>query len=292
MRLTKDEIILKTIAVVFSILFALFALYPFLLMISASLTEVVSLARQGFKLIPARWSAVAYAYVFRSSAVLNAYGVTVFVTAVGTALSLLVTSAMAYPLSRKDLRFAPHVSFLVYLTMVFHAGLVAFYILVSRYLGLSNTVWALIIPSLVQPWNMFLLRNFFRLVPFEVIESAKIDGAKEYTVLLRLVVPLSLPAIATIGLFYALSYWNEWFRALLFISKESLQPLQYLMVRIMSSVSSVAQDHLEASGVSTQIQPAVPIRMATALVAAGPILIVYPFVQRYFVRGLVVGAIK
>jgi multiple sugar transport system permease protein/putative aldouronate transport system permease protein len=267
-------------------------LIPFFLVIACSLTDELALIQHGYKLIPPKLSTYAYEVIIETGIVTRAYGVTIFITVVGTALSMIVTSGIAYAISIPSLKYRNHISFFVYFTMLFHAGLVPTYLLIAKYLQMKNTLWVMIIPALVNPWNMFLLRNFFKTVPHELPESAKMDGATEMQILSRIVIPVSLPAMATISLFYALSYWNEWFRAMLFIDEEKLYPLQYLIMRIIRNIQFVDQIATEAGIDTSSFIPDYSARMATAVLTIGPIIFVYPFVQRYFVKGLLVGSIK
>ena len=181
--------------------------------------------------------------LFWDDTIYRAYGVTAFTTIVGTTLAMIVTCALAYPLSVKTLKYRNGVNFYVYFTMLFHGGLVANYLLISKYLGMKDSIWVLIIPALVSPWNMFLMRNFFKSIDDSIAESAKIDGANDIYILFRIILPISLPAIATVGLFYAIAFWNKWFEAMLYISKEDLFPLQYLIMRIMNNAESPTSCH-------------------------------------------------
>jgi multiple sugar transport system permease protein/putative aldouronate transport system permease protein len=273
-------------------LLAILCLIPFVLVVASSFTDELSLIRDGYRLIPAKLSAYAYEVIIEAGIVTRAYGVTIFITAVGTALSMAVTCGIAYAISINGLRYRNQLSFFVYFTMLFHGGLVPTYLLIAKYLHMKNTLWVMILPVLVNPWNMFLLRNFFKTVPAELPESAKMDGATDMHILFRIVVPVSLPAMATIGLFYALGFWNEWFRAMLFIDRERLYPLQYLIMRIIRNIQFVDQVATEAGIDTSTFMPDYSARMATAVLTIGPIVLIYPFVQRYFVKGLLVGSIK
>lgn len=281
---------LSVFAVAVSGIFAILCVFPFILVVATSLTDEVTLLREGYKLIPEKFSFSAYQAIFSSSSLVNSYLVTIFVTVVGTVLSMLVTSAAAYAVSVKDLKYRNGIVFYVWITMLFSGGLVPWYILISKYLHLSDSIWVMIVPALVNPWYMFLMRNFFKTIPDSLSESAKIDGANDMFILFRIILPLSLPAIATVGLFYSLDYWNEWFRALMFIENPKLYPLQFIIMRIISSMSFTSQLYSK-SGASITL-PTYTIRMATVIVTIGPIVLLYPFVQKYFVKGLMVGAIK
>ncbi|PYI53343.1 carbohydrate ABC transporter permease [Paenibacillus flagellatus] len=268
--------------------FAAMCAVPFLLVIGSSLSDEVTLLQNGYTIVPAKLSFEAYKTIFASATIYRAYGVTLFVTIVGTALSLLVTCAVSYAVSVRTLKYRNSILFFMWFTMLFNGGLVPWYILITKYLHLSNSLWVMIVPALVNPWFMFLLRNFFMTLPESLAESAKIDGANDIYILFRIALPLSLPALATIGLFYALDYWNEWFKAILFIDDPNKYPLQSIIVRIISSVTFTNQLY----SIGTVAVPSYTIRMATVIVTIGPIVLLYPFIQKYFVQGLMVGAVK
>ncbi|MBB6671978.1 carbohydrate ABC transporter permease [Cohnella nanjingensis] len=273
-------------------LFAIACLYPFLLVIASSLTQESALLRDGYKLLPQQWSGAAYRAIFTTSTIPKAYLVTIFVTVVGTALSILVTSMAAYALSGRRLHYAGHLSLFFYFTMLFSGGMVSNYILTTKYLHLQNSIWVYILPALLSPWNLFLMRNFFNDLPKELFESVKIDGAGEMRILRSIVLPLSLPAIATIGLFYALGYWSSWTPAMLYIDNPNLFSLQYIIMQIIRNVDMAQTIAVSGSPSASQVAPAYTVRLATAVVTIGPIIFLYPFLQRYFVGGLRVGAIK
>ena len=191
--------------------------------------------KYGFSIFPKEFSLEAYRLLFKDSTIYRAYGVTIFITVVGTFLAMLVTCALAYPLSLRSLKYRNHITFYVFFTMLFHGGLVSSYILITKYLGMKDSIWVLIIPALVNPFNMFLMRNFFKSIDESLSESAKIDGANDMYIMFRIIIPISLPAMATISLFYALVFWNKWFEAMLYISNENLFPLQYLIKRILEN---------------------------------------------------------
>ncbi|QGR00267.1 carbohydrate ABC transporter permease [Paenibacillus psychroresistens] len=277
----------------FAICFALICLYPFALVLLSSLTEETSLQRFGYSLFPHKFSISAYKAIFSTSTIPRAYLVTLFVTVVGTTLSLLITSTVAYALSGKRLYYAGSLAFFFYFTMMFSGGLVSQYILITKYLHLQNSIWVYIIPALFGPWNMFLMRNFFNDIPNELFESAKLEGAGELRLLFRIALPLSLPALATIGLFYALGYWSMWTPALLYVENPDLYTLQYIIMQIIRNINIAQTIAIQgAAQSSTAVAPAYTVRLATAMVTVGPIIFLYPFLQRYFVGGLKVGAIK
>lgn len=285
----RDRIFLSFMYVAIAI-FAALCLIPFVTMISGSLSTEMSIRQYGVKLIPAEFTLEAYKLLLKDSTIYKSYGVTMFVTVVGTVLAMLVTCMMAYPLSLRSVKYRNHVNFYVFFTMLFHGGLVTSYILISKYLGMKDTIWVMIIPSLLNPFNMFLLRNFFQSIDESLAESAKIDGANDIYIMFRIMLPVSMPAIASISLFYALAFWNKWFEALLYISKPDLYPLQYLIKRILDN-AEFARVLAVSAGIPGQI-PTITTRLATTVVTIGPIIFLYPFLQKYFVKGLLVGAVK
>jgi multiple sugar transport system permease protein/putative aldouronate transport system permease protein len=295
MRNTVGDRILLIVIYIAIAAFAIFCILPLVILISGSLTDEAALVKDGYSIFPGKFSLMAYQTVFASKTIFRAYGITIFTTVVGTVLSLLFTSSLAYAISGKTLKYRNRIAFYVYFTMLFNGGLVSYYVLISKYLHMSNNIWVYIIPSLINPWNMFLMRNFFNTIPESIFESLKIDGAQEFTILFKAVLPLSKPALATIGLFYALAYWNEWFRAILFIGDEKLYSLQYIIMKILRSLTFSANLTIESgmSGMGGYLPPALTTRMATTFVTIGPIIFLYPFLQKYFVKGgLTIGAIK
>jgi multiple sugar transport system permease protein/putative aldouronate transport system permease protein len=285
-----DRVLLLLMYLAISV-FALACLIPFVIVLSSSVSTEAALMKYGFKVFPREFSLEAFRLLFKNSTIYKAYGVTVFITVVGTVLAMLVTCAMAYPLSLRSLKYRNHITFYVFFTMLFHGGLVSSYILITKYLGMKDTIWVLIIPSLLNPFNMFLMRNFFKSIDESLAESAKIDGANEIYIMFRIMIPISLPAMATVSLFYALAFWNKWFEAMLYISNENLFPLQYLIKRVLDNADFSKQ---LAAGVNipNYVVPTLTTRMATTVVTIGPIIFLYPFLQKYFVKGLLIGAVK
>lgn len=292
MKRTKSDYAVSFVSYAFIILFAIACLIPLLLVLSSSFTSQASLNINGYKLIPSELSVSAYSLLFKSGTVGPAYGVTIFVTVVGTVLSMLVTCACAYAISCKSMYYRGTVAFFIYFTMLFNGGLVPTYLWVTKYLGLSDSLWSLILPSLVNAWNLLLMRNFFNGIPDALSESARIDGANDMVILFKIILPISLPGIATVGLFYALAYWNEWYKALLYIHTEWKYPLQYLIMQIQKNIQYVQQNAANAGVVTEGLVPAETTQMATAVVTIGPIILLYPFLQKYFVQGLTVGSVK
>jgi putative aldouronate transport system permease protein len=235
----------------------------------------------------------AYRYVFeKPAAVLNAYQVTTVFSVVATVLSTLLTAMLAYTLSRRNLAGKSAAAFFVYFTMLFSGGLVPSYILNTQYLHLDDTIWAYILPGIVSPWYVFMVRTFFQGVPYEMSEAALVDGANEYQIFGKIYMPLSKPALATIALFTFLGKWNDWMTALLYINKESLVSLQYLLQRIMQNIALMQSLDPRADFAKTADIPAETARMAMSVIVAGPALVIFPFFQKYFVKGVTVGAVK
>ena len=284
----------RAVSIVFyivGILFALCCLVPFIIALSASFTDELDLAREGYGFFPGEFSTSAYRMLFQTKQIFQSYGVSIFVTVVGTALSLLATVLLAYPLSTGKLKYAGKLNFFVYFTMLFSGGLIPSYMLISRYLGMKDSIWVLIIPVLINPWNMFLLRNFFSSIPDSLAESARIDGANDARILFQIILPCAVPALATVGLFYALAYWNNWFQAMLYIDRNHLQPLQMMIMKMLRNIDFMTQ-MAGQMGVNSVDLPSTTMKMATAMVTIGPIVLVYPFVQRYFTSGIMVGSVK
>lgn len=264
-------------------------LLPLILVISASLSDEGAISTYGYTLIPRRLSLFAYQYILQSpDQVLRAYGVSLVVTVVGSGLSLLVMALLAYALARRDFALRKPFSFYVFFTMIFNGGLVPFYILVTHYLHLQDTLLALILPFVVVPWFVLLLRTYFAGLPHELIEAAKIDGAGEWRIFFQIVAPLSTPALATVGLFSMLLYWNDWFLGLLFINNPHLFPLQYLLYQLLTNIDFLASN---PQTVGAAI-PAQSVRMAMAVLAIGPIAFAFLFLQRFFIRGITLGGLK
>ncbi len=265
-------------------------LYPFYYVIVGSISGDNVAAQDIYFLYPKGLSFSAYNMVFSTPSIVRAYGNTLFITTIGTILSLLFTTITAYPLSKARLHGRRTLTLLFYFTMLFGGGLVPTY-LVIRDLGLIDTLWALILPKMISVYNMLLLINFFKNIPQEMEDSATIDGANEITILLRIMLPLSLPIFATLTLFYAVGYWNSWFDAVMYINRSRNYPLQLVLREIVQSVdlSYVAGGGSDYSMSDMTIQS---VRLATIVVAILPIMSVYPFLQKYFVKGVMIGAIK
>lgn len=293
MKNSLENKALNLFSYLFMALFSIFCIVPFILILSSSISDEKSVRLTGFALIPKQFSLFAYKVIFQDNAIFSAYKTTIIFTVAGTILCLIITSAMAYAISVKTFTHRNKIAFFVYFTMLFNGGLIPSYLLISKYLGLSDNILVYILPALVNPFNMFLLRNFFKQIPDSLAESAKIDGANDIYILFKIILPLAKPALATIGLFYGLGFWNEWFTATLFISDKDLYSLQYLIMKVLREVDFANQlNQMQGITVANYVVPTNTAKMATAVVTVGPIIFVYPFLQKYFVKGLVVGAVK
>ncbi len=288
---STGEKIFEVIVYLIATAFCIYCLFPFAIILGSSFETESNFVRYGYPIIPKEFTTAAYEMVLGDSQIFKAYGVTIFITAVGTLFSMFLTITMAYPLSLKKVKYRNFFTFYAYFTMLFGGGLVPTYLLISKTLNMKNTIWVLIIPVAFGAWNMFLMRNFFAGIPKELSESAYMDGANDYQILWKIILPVSVPGIATLSLFYALGYWNQWFNAMLYIEKSQLFPLQYLLMRMLRNMEAL-QEMARTTGVSLGDIPANSVRMATTVVAIGPIVLLYPYVQKYFTSGLTVGAIK
>ncbi|HLS63197.1 MAG TPA: carbohydrate ABC transporter permease [Ruania sp.] len=267
--------------------FALICLLPFLHVIGSSLANPGELATRAFVIIPRELTLDAYRYVLSTPTIFRAMGVSVFVTVVGTFLSLMVTSLMAYALGKRHLRGRRVINFLVVFTMLFSGGMIPLFIVVNS-IGLLDSIWSLILPFTVNAFNFVIMRSFFQGIPDSLEEAARIDGCSELGVFVRIVLPLSVASIATIGLFYAVAYWNTYMWAILFINDSTLWPIQVLLRQIVIVASGLNAD----ASVVEVVPPAQSVKMAVIAVATLPMLIVYPFIQRYFVKGALIGSVK
>ncbi|WP_428217749.1 carbohydrate ABC transporter permease [Enterococcus faecium] len=279
------------------ILFTLSCIFPFIFVIVISLTDEKTLQLNGYELLPAQWSTDAYQYLIQDGGqLLRSLGVTIMITVIGTLITVFMTGTYAYVLSRASFPYRKFFTFYLFFTMLFAGGMVPSYLVMTKMLGLKNTIWALILPLAFSPYNVIILRTFFKKsIPESIIESAKMDGCSEFRVFFQIVLPLAIPGVATIGLFSSLGYWNDWFNALLYIDTNKLIPLQYLLMKIQNSMEFLANNNDITLAQQQAIQNSLPqesTRMAMVVVATLPIAIVYPFFQKYFVQGLTIGGVK
>lgn len=292
-RQSMGDLILKVIMVGIITLFTAACIVPFILILSGSFTDEALLSKGGLSLIPNDVSLTAYQFLFSDfSKIVSAYKVTLIVTVIGTIFSLMLNALLAYPLSQRKLPGRNGLAFYVYFTMLFNGGMVPWYIISVNTLGLHNNYAALIRPYLGNAWNMFILRNYFGSIPEEMHESATIDGAGEFRIFWTIYMPLAIPALATISLFTALLYWNDWWLGIMLIENENLQPLQLILRAIISNIQFITA-HASLSPQLANIKPPeLGVRFAATIVTIGPIIIVYPLLQRFFVKGLLIGAVK
>ncbi len=267
-------------------------LLPMLLVLMISITDEDAILRNGYSLFPEKFSLYAYQVIFTGgSQVMRSYLISIFVTLAGTVAAVLITAMAGYTLANKSVRYRNGLALYFFITMIFSAGIVPWY-LMNRSLGLTNNILALIIPSLLfSPFNLFLVRNFMGGVPDSLRESATIDGANDLAIAFRIYFPLSTPVLATIALFYGLDYWNNWWNAIMLIDDKSLYPLQFMLLRLKSEISMLNEMTMLA-GADDVTLPAESVKMATAVVTIGPIVFFYPYLQKYFVKGLVIGSVK
>ena len=292
-KLDRSDIVLQTISYVVVSVFALFCIIPFVLILSASFSSESAIMKTGFGLLPKDFSLTAYEWIFRAPRqIIGSYVVTITMTVCGTAIGLFVISMTGYALNRKDFPFRNHISFFIYFTTLFSAGLAPTFLWIARDLGLRGNYLAVFLQLLMTPWLIILMKNFMRTVPYEIIESGKIDGAGDFRIFAELCLPMMKPALATIGLFLALSYWNEWYLSSLYLgSTVEFKPLQYHLYNVINTANAL-RNSVAGSNVSITNLPSNTLKMASAIVAIGPILLLYPFIQKYFVSGITIGAVK
>lgn len=276
---------------------SLLSLIPFVFVIIISLTDEESLAMNGYRFIPEKWSLHAYQYIIEAGeSIIRSYGVTIFVTVVGTLLGLFLIGTYAYALSRKTYAFKSFFTKVITIPMLFSGGMIANYLIITKVLMLKDSVWALILPLAMNSFNIIVMRTFFKTsIPDSVVESAKIDGASEWRLFFQIVIPMALPGLATIGLFLTLGYWNDWFNAMMYIDNQDWIPLQYLLIKIESSIDFLANNKamMGVEGIQAAANmPKETIKMAIVVISTLPIIFAYPFFQRYFVNGLTIGAVK
>lgn len=275
---------------VFVALFTLFCFVPFWLVVINSFASEANIARNGFQLWPEEFSLDAYTYVFKGKQVYYSYRNTLLIVGIGTPLAVMVTAMYAYVLAHPKVRYSRQLSFLTYFTMIMGTSMVGFYILISTWFGLRDSLWALILPRLINPFYAFILVAAYRGVPNEIYDSAALDGANDWRVFFQIVLPIIVPALATVTLFFALYYWNDWWLALLFIDDYKMHPLQMMIRSLIASIT--ASSYLAAENMTDIAIPTSAVKMVVVCITVGPIILVYPFVQKFFVKGITVGAVK
>ena len=288
---TSDKII-RGFGYVFVTLYCICCIIPFIIIVSSSFTSETVIRAEGAQLIPKDFTLEAYNMVAKGGGIWKSYVLTILLTVVGTFLGLAIISMTGYALQRKDFPFRNAISFYIYFTSLFSAGLAPYYLLMTQTYHLQDSYLAVLLPLMMSPWLIILMKNFVKAIPHEITESGKIDGAGDMKIFTSLILPMIKPALATIGLFLALGYWNEWYQSSLFLSaKVDVKPLQYTLYEIVNKIdalrNSVAGQYVTLTDIPQQ-----SVKMANAVLATGPIVLLYPFVQRYFISGITVGAVK
>lgn len=297
MRQKKDDLKrFKIFATTVMAVISIMSLLPILLITIASVTSEKVLISSGYTFFPSELSLDSYYYMVKQGPmILRSYGVSIFVAVVGTLINVLITTMLAYPMSRKNFRFRNVLAFFVFFTMLFNGGIVSSYIMWSQIFHIKNTIWALIMPNLlVIAFNVFLVRNYYSTaIPESLIESAEIDGASELRVFFSIMLPLAVPVVATVSLFTAIIYWNDWVNGLYYITDPNLYGIQNLLIRIMDNIQFLKSgSNIALLGTQNVELPGTSVRMAMAVIGILPLLIVFPFVQKYFIKGVVLGAVK
>ncbi len=291
-RLGTSDKIIRGFGYIFITLYALACVFPFLIIIGTSFTSENVIRAEGVQLFPKEFTLQAYEMVCKGGGIWYSYALTIVMTVVGTFVGLSIISMTGYALQRKDFPLRNAISFFIYFTSLFQAGLAPYYLLMTQTYHLKDSYLAVLLPLLMSPWLIILMKNFVKAIPHEITESGKIDGAGDMKIFLELILPMLKPALATIGLFLALGYWNEWYQSSLFLSaKVDVKPLQYTLYEVVNKISSL-KNTIAGQYVSLEDIPQEGVKMANAVLATGPIIFLYPFVQKYFIGGITVGAVK
>ncbi|MFK9094402.1 carbohydrate ABC transporter permease [Bacillus salipaludis] len=292
----KSDRIMSGVSHIVLIILSIGSIVPFIILLSSSFSSEASILKDGYNLFPKEFSFAAYEYLLdNSSQILRAYGITVFVTVFGTFVSLIMTSLLAYGLSRRDLPYRNFFAFFVFFTLLFNGGLVPTYLVYTEIFDLKNTIWALIVPGLLMNgFNVLLMRVFFMTsIPEPVIESARMDGAGEFRTFFSIILPLSLPILATIGLLQTIIYWNDWFNGLIYVTDPQLFSIQNLLNRMLADIQFLANNSFGGNISVASIEfPSTSVKMAIAVIGILPIVVAYPFFQKYLVKGIAVGSVK
>jgi multiple sugar transport system permease protein/putative aldouronate transport system permease protein len=291
-KLGASDIIIRTIGYILITFYALACIFPFLIIIGTSFTNESVIRAEGVKLIPKEFTTKSYEMVMRGGMIWRSYGLTITLTLCGTVVGLLIIAMTGYALQRKDFPLRNAISFYIYFTSLFSAGLAPYYLLMTQTYKLNDSYLAVFFPLLMSPWLIILMKNFVKAIPHEITESGKIDGAGDMVIFTRLILPMLKPALATIGLFLALGYWNEWYQSSLFLSSRvAVKPLQFQLYKVVNETQSL-KNSIAGQYITLTDVPTESLKMATAVMATGPIVFLYPFVQKYFIGGITVGAVK
>lgn len=293
MKTSKDKVMLNVFGYIILAFFSVMCIFPFVLIISGSFSDNYSVAHYGFSVWPRAFSLQAYRFSFKEPMkILNAYETSIIVTICGTFLTLFIDSMAGYVLARRDYKYRNKFSFFFFFTTIFNGGLVPWYIMCIKYLHFSgHPLIAMILPGAFSYFYIIIIRSFIMSTPDSLAESAKIDGANDFAIYIRIILPLAKPVLATVGLFAALTYWNDWFNAMMFVNKDRFFPLQYFLYTIINS--QVALNNISAAAnISTGNIPTDTFKLAVTIITTGPIVLLYPFLQKYFIKGMLVGAVK
>lgn len=285
--------VLKVISYLLITFFAVMSVTPFLLLVSGSFTAESYIMKNGYGLFPHEVTLDAYKLLFQNpDTIFGSYLVTILITAVGTTAGLMITAMTGYVLQRPDFAYRNIVSFYIYFTTLFSGGIVAYYIAIVKWMGLKNNYMAVVLPMMVTSWNVILMKNFMKEIPHEISESAMVDGAGNLRIFFRIILPMAGPALATVGLFLALSYWNEWYNSMLFLDNNvAYRPLQLFLYNVVNKADFIRRAG-ENAGIDAANIPMETTKLAVAVVATGPVILFYPFVQKYFIKGIAIGAVK
>lgn len=291
-KLGKSDMIIRGFGYVFITLYSLCCIVPFIIIVSSSFTSESIIRSEGVQFLPKEFTMTAYDMVTRGGGIWKSYLLTIALTFFGTLIGLMIISMTGYALQRKDFPFGNAISFYIYFTSLFSAGLAPYYLLMSQTYHLQDSYLAVLFPLMMTPWLIILMKNFVKAIPHEITESGKIDGAGDMRIFISLILPMLKPALATIGLFLALGYWNEWYQSSLFLSSRvEVKPLQYTLYEIVNKIDAL-RNSVAGQYVTLTDIPQESVKMANAVLATGPIVLLYPFVQRYFISGITVGAVK
>ena len=290
-KLTASDYVIRGIGYVFITLFAIASIFPFLIILGSSFESEEMIISRGVTLIPRQFTTAAYELVIKGGTIWASYGLTIVMTLVGTACGLFICSMTGYALQRRDFPYRNVISFFIYFTSLFQAGLAPYYLLMTQTYNLNNSYLAVLLPLMVSSWLIILMKNFAKSIPHELTESGKIDGAGDFKIFTSIMLPMLKPGLATVGLFLALGYWNEWYQSSLFLQNKDILPLQYRLYKIINEAQSL-KNSVASQYVTVDSLPSESLKMATAMMTTGPIIFLYPFVQRYFIGGITVGAVK
>lgn len=291
-KLDISDRIIRGFGYIFVTLYSLACIFPFLLIVGTSFSTESIIRVEGVQLIPKGVTTFAYEMILKGGTIWGSYGVTIIMTVCGTGLGLGIIAMTGYALQRRDFPYRNVISFYIYFTSLFSAGLVPYYLMMTQTYHLKDNYLAVFLPLLMSPWLIILMKNFVKAIPHEMTESGKIDGAGDFKIFISIILPMLKPALATIGLFLALGYWNEWYQSSLFLSsKVTYKPLQYNLYEVINKIQSL-KNSVAAQYITLDDMPTETLKMATAVMSTGPIIFLYPFIQKYFIGGITIGAVK